>query len=160
MITGTLKTLSLATLPRSLWLLLSRAEYSLEALQARSDGKIQPEGASWFCTIAMAQTALQATRHTEFHRQYLDIQIVLEGEEIIWFSCADARQHEAEERKPDLFIVKKPQLTQSLHLRTGDFVTFSPGEAHQALCAVTEPTLIRKAVFKIPLSMLEAEVSL
>lgn len=155
MITGNLSTLQLATLPPVLLALLSRPEFSLTAMQARDDGKIQPESADWFCTIGPATTAPRETRHTEFHRQYLDIQIVLEGEEIIHFSCQDARSLPAEERKPDLFILAQPELTQAVHLRAGDFVTFYPGEAHQALCAVGEPAAVRKAVFKIPLAMLE-----
>lgn len=160
MITGNLTTLTLATLPHSLWSLLSRPEYSLAALQAYDDGRIQPPNESWFCHIGPAQTAPRATRHTEFHRQYLDIQVMLAGEEIIHFSCADARQQPAEERKPDLFILENPQLTQSMHLRAGDFVTFYPGEAHQALCAVDEPATVRKAVFKIPLALLNPEATI
>ena len=156
MITGNLSALKLATLPPVLLALLSRPEFSLAALQAQDDGKIQPEGAGWFCNIVPAHTAVRETRHTEFHRQYLDIQVVLSGEEIIHFSCQDARHQAAEERKPDLFIVDQPQLTQAVHLRAGDFVTFYPGEAHQALCAVGEPAAVRKAVFKIPLAMLES----
>ncbi|MCV5979533.1 YhcH/YjgK/YiaL family protein, partial [Escherichia coli] len=31
-----------------------------------------------------------------------------------------------------------------------------PGEPHQALCAVSTPAPVRKAVFKIPAEMLEA----
>ncbi|MBP2169821.1 YhcH/YjgK/YiaL family protein [Erwinia toletana] len=157
MIAGNLNALTLATLPASLWSLLSQPQYSLAALQAHDDGKIQPPGADWFCHIGAAQTAPAATRHTEFHRHYLDIQVLLAGEEIINFSCLDARQQQAEERKPDLFILASPQLTQAIHLRAGDFVTFYPGEAHQALCAAGKPAQVRKAVFKIPLAMLEAQ---
>ena len=151
MITGNLATLTMATLPSSLHALLSRPEYSFAALLAYDDGKIEPQGENWFCNIGMAQTAPRETRHTEFHRQYLDIQVLLEGKELIYFSCADARQQQAEERKPDLFIVGQPQLPHSLHLQPGDFAVFYPGEAHQALCAVGEPASIRKAVFKISL---------
>ncbi|EXU75655.1 YhcH/YjgK/YiaL family protein [Erwinia mallotivora] len=156
MITGNLKRLPLATLPPFLHALLARPEHSLAALQAQDDGRFQPEGEGWFYTISMAQTAAAATRHTEFHRQYLDIQIVLDGSETINFSCADARQQQAEEKKPDLFIVAQPQLPHSLRLTVGDFVTFYPGEAHQALCASGQPAPVRKAVFKIPLPLLEA----
>ncbi len=44
----------------------------------------------------------------------------------------------------------------SILLRPGDFAVFYPGEPHQALCAVSTPAPIRKAVFKIPAEMLEA----
>ena len=155
MITGNLTALKMAMLPPSLAAILSNPQHSLAALQAQQDGKFQSEENGWFCNIGVAQTAPRETRHTEFHRHYLDIQIVLAGEEIIHFSCLDARDQQAEERKPDLFILTQPQLPHSVHLQPGDFVVFSPGEAHQALCAVGEPAAVRKAVFKIPLTMLE-----
>lgn len=157
MIAGNLNHLALATLPAPLYRLLKQPEHSLSALNAMPDGRYQPEGAAWFCTIGSQQSAPQAARHTEFHRRYLDIQIVLSGEEIIRFGLADARPAGGEERKEDLFIVANTQLDQQVYLQPGDFVTFAPGEAHQALCAVADPIAVRKAVFKIPLSMLEVE---
>lgn len=155
MITGNLQCLALATLPEELYALLARPECTLEALRAAPDGRWQSEGADWFCTIADSDTAPMATRHTEYHRRWLDIQVVLTGEEIIRYDVVDARDTAAEERKPDLWIVAQPQLRQQLHLRAGDFAVFAPGEAHQALCAVNDrPARVRKAVFKVPVEML------
>ena len=106
-------------------------------------------------TDAVNDTAPAVTRHTEYHRRWLDIQVVLAGEEIIRYDVADAREMPAEERKPDLWIVAQPQLRQQLHLQAGDFAIFAPGEAHQALCAVDDrPAQVRKAVFKVPVEML------
>lgn len=155
MVSGNLNALKMASLPPVLYSLLARPEHRLMALQAQDDGRYQPDGERWFYTISVAQTALAETRHTEFHRHYLDIQIVLAGTETINFSCADARQQQAEEMKPDLFIVSHLLLPHSVQLSMGDFVTFYPGEAHQALCAHDEPAAVRKAVFKIPVAMLE-----
>ncbi|WP_147195294.1 YhcH/YjgK/YiaL family protein [Pantoea sp. MBD-2R] len=80
MITGHLTTLPLATLPHLLSNLPARPGYQLAILQAHDDGKIQPVGEAGFCTIGVAQTAPSESPHTEFHRQYLDIQVVLEEE--------------------------------------------------------------------------------
>ena len=155
MITGNLQYLALATLPEELYALLARPECSLAALQSAPDGRWQPEGAGWFCTIGVNDTAPAVTRHTEYHRRWLDLQVVLAGEEIIRYDVADAREMPAEERKPDLWFVAQPQLRQQLHLQAGDFAIFAPGEAHQALCAVDDrPAQVRKAVFKVPVEML------
>ncbi|EOS95828.1 hypothetical protein ETR_06190 [Erwinia tracheiphila PSU-1] len=132
MIGGNLNVLTLTTLPPALYALLARSEHCLEALQAQDDGKFQPVGENWFYTIAVAHTAPAETRHTEFHRQYLDIQIVLEGTEIIDFSWIDAHQQQAEE-KNDPFIIAQARLPHSVHLKVGDFVIFYPGEAHQCV---------------------------
>lgn len=157
MIAGHLRHLTLATLPAPLYQLLARPQHSLEALSALPDGRWQPEGADWFCTIGSQQSAPAPQRHTEFHREYLDIQVVLSGEEIIYYALEDARPAGGEERKADLYIVSEPVLPQRIHLRAGDFVTFAPGEAHRALCAVDQPLAVRKAVFKIPVAMLEVQ---
>ena len=149
MITGNLQALALATLPETLYALLARPECTLASLQAMPDGRWQPEGAGLFCHISDSETAPIEQRHTEYHRQWLDIQVLLAGEEIIRYDVMDARQALAEERKPDLFIMAQAQLRQQLHLQPGDFAIFAPGEAHQALCAVDKPARVRKAVFKV-----------
>ncbi|CAM3650805.1 YhcH/YjgK/YiaL family protein [Rahnella bruchi] len=155
MITGNLGALELATLPAALLRILMRPECSLEALCAREDGRFQPPGAEWFCNIGNANTSPAAERHTEFHREWLDIQVVLEGEEIIGFDTQNATGQSAVERKPDLYILDNPELVNEILLRSGDFVTFAPGEPHRALCCIRHPAVIRKAVFKVPASSLK-----
>lgn len=150
MIAGNMHILELATLPKSLYEILSHPEFSLEKLQSLADGKYQPEGATWFCNIGDSQTSPAETRHTEFHQDYLDIQLILKGEEIINYSLTNAIGQSAVEKKPDLYILDNPILINSILLGVGDFVTFYPGEPHQALCMVKAPATIRKAVFKVP----------
>ncbi|UIA88889.1 YhcH/YjgK/YiaL family protein [Erwinia tracheiphila] len=143
MIGGNLNVLTLTTLPPALYALLARSEHCLEALQAQDDGKFQPVGENWFYTIAVAHTAPAETRHTEFHRQYLDIQIVLEGTEIIDFSWIDAHQQQAEEKKRPVYYCP------------GAAPTLGPpqsGRFCDLLSGGSAP--VRKAIFKIPLAML------
>jgi biofilm protein TabA len=154
MIAGNLSHLSLATLPKPLWGILSAKEIGLAQLQAQPEGRYQRQGAAWFYNIACVMTDFSAQRHTEFHRDYLDIQLILSGEEIIEYALDDVSAAACEEKKPDLFILHTPQLTNQIHLSAGDFVTFYPGEAHKALCAVGQPARVKKAVFKVPLALL------
>lgn len=155
MIVGNLQQLTLATLPSVLYQILSRADMQFSHLQQLADGRHQPEGVTWFFNISDSTTAPIATRHTEFHKHYLDIQLILSGEEIIRYSLTDASAEACHEKKPDLFILEAPQLTNSVHLTAGDFVTFYPGEPHQALCMVDEPKVVRKAVFKVPVDLIK-----
>ncbi|KAB7896370.1 DUF386 family protein [Rouxiella sp. S1S-2] len=155
MIAGNLHSLEMATLPDALLQVLTLPACSLEALRAREDGRFQPEGAAWFCSIANANTSPADERHTEFHQQWLDIQVVLEGEEIIGFDTHSVIGQYAVERKPDLFILENSRLSNQILLRSGDFVTFAPGEPHRALCCNKRPAVVRKAVFKIPFSTMK-----
>ena len=155
MIIGHLNALPLAGLPSALYTILSRPDCALDALSARDDGRWQPEGCTWFCHIGPVQTQPQALRHTEYHLQWADIQIVLSGEEIIHADTESVARPDDEERKPDLFITTKARHSVAVRLDAGSFAIFLPGEPHQALCAVDNPMTIRKAVFKIPRALLE-----
>ena len=77
MIIGHLDALPLAGLPPVLYALLSRPDCTLQALSERDDGRWQPDNAPWFCQIGPAQTQPRAERHTEYHHQWADIQVVL-----------------------------------------------------------------------------------
>ncbi len=154
MICGNLLSLNTAGLPKTFKDILSHPECLFDSLIQSDDGKIQLSDQGWFVNIGPAQTQEQEVRHTEFHHLYADIQVVLEGEEIINYGVVDCSDEEAVEKKPDLLILTNPTLSQSVHLKPGDFAIFMPGEPHQALCMVLEPKQIRKAVFKVPLSIL------
>lgn len=155
MIVGNLDALPLAGLPPALWQILSHPDASLQALSAREDGRWQPEGCGWFCSIGEAHTQPAAQRHTEYHHQWADIQVMLSGCEVINAGMQAVACDGDEERKPDLFIARDCQHPVAITLHAGDFAVFLPGEPHQALCAVDAPATVRKAVFKVPREMLE-----
>jgi len=154
-IIGHLNALPLAGLPSVLREILDRPDCTLAALAARDDGRWQPEGCPWFCHIGPAQTQPQAQRHTEYHHQWADIQVVLSGVEIINAGMQSLAQEGDEERKPDLYIAPGAAHPVSIILTRGDFAVFLPGEPHQALCADDAPMTVRKAVFKVPRALLE-----
>ncbi len=155
MICGSLFSLQTAGLPAPFKKILSSPQCTFEALTSADDQKMQLAGEAWFCNIGPASTQEAELRHTEFHKLYADIQVVLDGEEIINYGVLNCMEEDAIEKKPDLLILSQPKLTQSVLLKPGDFAIFLPGEPHQALCMVNEPKSVRKAVFKVPLSMIE-----
>lgn len=155
MIIGNLNALQMAGLPDEIRQLLSRSDCSLTALMAREDGRWQPEGCHWFCTIGTSNTQPETQRHTEYHWLWADIQLVLDGLELINAATQPAATEGDEQRKPDLYIARHAVNRVAITLHPGDFAIFMPGELHQALCAVDAPATVRKAVFKVPRDMLE-----
>ncbi|WP_421211976.1 YhcH/YjgK/YiaL family protein [Aeromonas enteropelogenes] len=155
MIIGHLNALPLAGLPSPLRQILSRSDCSLQALSALDDGCWQPDNCRWFCNVGSSKTQIQAQRHTEYHHQWVDIQVVLSGCELIYAGMRSVEQDSDEERKPDLFITNYSNHEVAITLRAGDFACFFPGEPHQALCSIGAPMVIRKAVFKVPRDLLE-----
>ncbi len=153
MIHGNINNLELATLPPVLKSIVGGFCADFNKVCAMEDGKYEFD--NWFVTISSVMTDLAVNRHTEFHREFMDIQLILSGNEIIAYDSLNLSDEPAFEKKPDLYILEKPVLRNRIILSAGEFLTFYPGEAHQALCAVGEPALVKKAVFKIPMSLLK-----
>ena len=156
MIIGNLNHLSLAGLPAWVRNILLRPECSLSALSTREDGRWQPEGCRWFCTLGTSDTQPAELRHTEYHHFCTASVAVRTGCEGINAGTRPIARENDEERKPDLFIAPSPENSVAITLHAGDFAVFMPEEPHQALCAIGTATSIRKAVFKVPRDMLEA----
>ena len=85
----------------------------------------------------------------EYHKKYIDIHIVLEGEEIIVYTpfedCIETKSYNDEE---DYGLVKgKAQV--ELMMNTENFLLFFPEEPHLALLKVDTPKEIKKVIFKV-----------
>ncbi|MDD2716389.1 MAG: YhcH/YjgK/YiaL family protein [Candidatus Wallbacteria bacterium] len=85
----------------------------------------------------------------EAHRNYLDLQLMISGEEIIRIShlerCMPIQEYTPEK---DAAYYASKNCTE-LILRTGEFAVFYPWDAHQPCLAVSEPLQVKKLVFKI-----------
>lgn len=155
MIIGNLKNLNVAMLPLKLLKLLSRDDCSHQNLIKQIDGKYELIGDAAYYIITSLKTAAEASLKSEFHNEYIDIQILLSGEEIIATSSTITSPHLYQEHKPDLFFVEDDEITTRVHLKVNDFVVFYPGEVHRPTCQVGEPCTIKKAIFKISKAWLD-----
>lgn len=90
------------------------------------------------------------SRSAEYHARYLDIQIVLQGQEG-WHSVPGLRERRTRTgwRIKTLHFYRRASTRKTVVLNEGDFVVFYPGEVHKPLCAVGEPARVRKAVVKM-----------
>jgi YhcH/YjgK/YiaL family protein len=94
---------------------------------------------------------LRANGFFESHRTYIDVQVVLEGEE--WMEVTDL--HRCTVRDPydstrDLLIYADATGSR-LRMTAGDAAVFFPVDVHMpGLCGDTGPGLVRKSVIKIP----------
>lgn len=90
----------------------------------------------------------------ESHRRYIDIQVIVAGEEIM--EVADAGR--AAVRQPyqdarDLIEYHDVPAASKLTFRAGEAAIFFPVDVHMpSLRAGTEPALVRKVVLKVPVS--------
>lgn len=124
-------------LGRESWLELSEGRHALDgdrlvAIVARETGRGE-----------------QAAR-LEYHQRYIDVQVALEGEDLIGWSARGACSQEAQtyDAERDVgFFADRPSLW--FPLRPGHFAIFFPEDAHAPLAG---SGTVRKLVLKIAVS--------
>ena len=118
-------------------------------------GKHDIEGNNVFVLVSNDSTEAFEKRRAEYHERYLDIQIVLKGQEGMTFSNLPAGEPTDNWlADKDIAFLPAGEQEQQVILQEGDFVVFYPGEVHKPLCAVGEPAHVRKAVVKMLVSQL------
>jgi len=86
----------------------------------------------------------------EYHARYLDIQIVLKGQEGMTYSTLPAGTPDTDWlADKDIAFLPEGEQEKTVVLSEGDFVVFYPGEVHKPLCAVGNPAPARKVVVKL-----------
>lgn len=148
MITGSLNTLQRTPLPAPLYRIMVEVVQSVEQWLQAPLGKQEVDGLTLFCLVSEELTEPAADRRGEFHQQYLDIQLLLRGEEWIGVGPHDYVAEGADHPHPDLWFVEDEQ-TSYLALQPGDFAIFWPGELHRPLCTPNQPAQVKKLVVKV-----------
>jgi len=130
-------------------------------LKARELGRIELEGDSLFINIEENEMALREDRRPEAHRKYLDIQLVLDGEESIGVAV-DSRDENVEgileeySEDRDIVFYRGVKRENMIDLFPGDFAVFFPEDIHRPRCRVDEtPGRAKKAIVKMKLDLLK-----
>lgn len=101
-----------------------------------------------FMIVSADVSELVTERRPEFHDTYLDIQLLLSGEEWIGIGPHTVTLDRSDNPHPDLYFMDEPPATY-VGLQPGDFVVIAPGELHTPLCTLNQPAELRKIVFKV-----------
>ena len=113
-------------------------------------GKHDIDGNNLFYLVSEDMTQPFEERRAEYHARYLDIQIVLKGQEGMTFSVLPAGAPDIDWlAEKDIAFLAEGAQEKTVILSEGDFVVFYPGEVHKPLCAVGTPAKVRKAVVKM-----------
>ncbi|WP_313112481.1 N-acetylneuraminate anomerase [Pseudescherichia sp.] len=110
-----------------------------------------------FMNIMQFATQEPVTKRAELHEQYIDIQLLLAGEERILFGTAgSARECEEKHIPEDYQLCSQIAGEQSVVLSPGMFAVFMPGEPHKPGCVIESTRDIKKVVVKVRASLLNA----
>lgn len=117
---------------------------------ATPTGKHDIDGSRLFYLVSDDMTQPFAERRAEYHARYLDIQIVLKGQEGMTFSTLPNGTPDTDWlADKDIAFLPAGKQEKTVVLSEGDFVVFYPGEVHKPLCAVGEAAPVRKVVVKL-----------
>jgi YhcH/YjgK/YiaL family protein len=113
-------------------------------------GRTDIEGKDVFLTISEAETRSPEQVRFEAHRRFVDIQLVVRGQEAIGYApAASLTTVEPYDKEKDIEFFSVPPESATLALRAGDFAVFAPGDAHRPSLHLDGPHVSRKVVVKV-----------
>ena len=120
-----------------------------EFLASLRDGqRVGLQGDQVYCTRFTYETIPQEESFFEAHRRYLDIHIMVEGEERVDMNRPeDLKLTDAQEGND--FYAYQGESWHSTVLKPGEFLVVFPGDAHRIKVQVDGPKTVSKAVFKV-----------
>lgn len=123
---------------------------------SKGSGKYRLSQDGVFVIVANADTGPVSDRDAEMHQNYIDIQLLLSGEEKIGFSNhCHSREFTVSEADKDVLFHKDIEKENFASLVTGDFMVLYPRQFHRPLCQVSsEVSSIKKAIVKVPKSLI------
>lgn len=123
--------------------------------QQLANGKYPIEGELIYFSVFDGKTKPLEEQRPELHARYIDVHIVLEGEEII--GAAPEGQHQQPDGEfdetNDIGFYKGMGCETLIKLLPGDLTILFPGELHRPMATLGEPAALRKIVAKIAVSL-------
>ncbi|MCL4694738.1 MAG: YhcH/YjgK/YiaL family protein [Candidatus Hydrogenedentes bacterium] len=115
-----------------------------------ADGRYELDGDNLFCMVQSYETKPRDEQEFEAHREYADIQILLEGKESILWAPREGLSV-SKPYEPDFEFYSLIPGATDLVLRPGQFCVFMPDDAHAPCITHETPCTVRKAVVKVKL---------
>lgn len=132
-------------------ILLEALKMALTADPAHLEpGRYDLQGEAIYMNVMQFSTQPAQAKRAELHADYIDLQILLAGEETIHCGLYDSARQCAEwHREEDYQLCDDIEHSQRVTLRAGMFAVFFPGEPHKPGIQGDEPDDIKKAVVKV-----------
>lgn len=124
--------------------------YARDLDRSLSDGVYEVEGRDIFAKVGSYETTPAEERNFENHTYFVDVQVILEGEERMDVSLEkdlDALSEYQEE--DDVTMLESPVTYSSLAMTPGMFAVFFPHDVHRPNCSINGKTSNRKVCMKV-----------
>lgn len=118
-------------------------------LSAREKGSYPIDGERFYVNIVEYETVAREERFWEAHKAYLDVHIMLDGQERIDLNFIENMTEKLYEPKDDFLPLEgQVQATVDL-LHRGDFLICYPEDGHRTAVIARQKSKIKKAIFKV-----------
>lgn len=121
------------------------AAHSLSGLEA---GHYEIDGGKVYLNVLEYETIPEEEAFFEAHGKYADIQMAVEGEELVGVSSLEFLAVKTFDQEADLYEVEGP-VEQYIRLTPGRALIVMPGDAHKLKLAQGQPARVKKAVVKV-----------
>jgi biofilm protein TabA len=122
------------------------------ALAGKADGRYEIDGNDVYYIVQHYMTKPVDPNKLESHRKYVDIQVVLAGEELLGYApTAGLDVVTPYDEAKDIMFYRVPAAMTQVKLEPGLFCLLYPHDAHLPCCQITRPAPVHKVVFKIKL---------
>ncbi|WP_063653762.1 N-acetylneuraminate anomerase [Candidatus Arsenophonus triatominarum] len=113
-------------------------------------GRYDLQGDDIYMNVMRLSTQPAQSKKAELHEKFIDIQILLEGEEIIHYGVTGStRKCDAWHKEDDYQLCAEIAGQQQVVLEPGMFAIFFPGEPHKPCVQGTQSAEIKKTVVKV-----------
>lgn len=156
MILGNLNDINLKNdIPEQIWNALKFVRDN--DLNKLDDGRYNIDGDNLFINVMTVDSVSKDSKSCELHRNYADIQILIEGEELMEYATSreeflPVTEYDA---TSDFQSINPTGGVSTLILKPNMFAVFYPNEPHKPTCFINEIKTIRKAVLKVHTNFLQ-----
>lgn len=124
-----------------------------------ADGEYEIDGSDVFARVMTYDTKKIEDAYPEAHKKYIDIQVVLSGEEMVgWYPLKDLQDRVKYDEDQDVaFFERKKNLPVTSILKEGLFMAFFPEDGHMpSISTGVTPSEVKKVVIKIAVECIKA----
>ena len=118
---------------------------------ATADGKYPIDGENVFAVVLSYNSRPLKESVFEAHQKYIDVQIVLAGEEVIdWYIDQPLAEKAPYSAEKDVVLYEgQPEHYGTMIMEPGFFALFHPHDVHRPCRALENPAAVRKLVLKV-----------
>ena len=120
-------------------------------LKEMENGRYEIDGDEIYVALQDYNTKPEVDGKFEAHKEYIDIQFIVTGEEKLGYGNIEhyTPTTEYDKEKDIVFLKNKEKENHFVYAKENDFVIFAPQDAHMPCISIDKSTYVKKAVVKI-----------